>query len=468
MRALNSLPFLSFLTATTALFATGCSAGKDAPNGDDTSIGHDDDTSSPDTDDTSSPDDTDDTSDETPGVYGNVTGTVYLQLYTTDANGDMELLEWDTMYPDGYPFGSVFIAAYNENDEGHENYYDQNVISNPTVSPAPGGNPYGLTIDADDIDHINIYATVDQYADGIIATTEPTGAYASDITIDETGTVTDIDVTVLVPYWDMTWSGETGEGGFGYGGGGGGGGGGCSDPIHITGTATVESAYADGNIAVMLYDQDGLGPYYATSFTPTATSTGAEGTYDLMSCPDGGDMDVLGVWDSNLNGLFDPSDTWGAYAQDAETTLNPVNIGSEDLADKNVLIPFGDDHPSVVPFVSLSGTLTSTEDWSEFAMVYVSALKYRPEADFSVVDLDAGYDTESWEMIELAAATSLDFHVEVPANTIVYLWAYADTDGDGILNEVGDPVASLNDSTGRTVTGTSNQSGQDLVLTLIE
>lgn len=428
------------ITALAALLA-GCNHDKEGDDTD-TAIGHD-------SGDTSTTEDTGDIDTGVlPGVHGTVEGTVYLQLYTTDEAGDMVLMDWDETYG-GYPFGSVFVAAYTSDEDGYQTYYDQHVITSPTVSPAPGGDPYGLDIDVDDIDSVNIFASVDYVGDGIIGTGEPTGAFPNEVTVTSNGTVTEVDITVMVPY-----------------AGTGGGGGGCTDVVNISGTATVGSSWVEGDVAALLYDTNGAGPYTGVRATPTATSGGAEAAYDLPVCANYGDYQLLGAWDSNGNGLFDPADTWGSYVIDDSTDGNPIAIREESLPDHDILIPFGEYHPTVVPFVSISGTLTSDEDWSTYSDVYVAALKYRPQGDTSVADLKAGYDIVEWSTTDLAASSELDFHVEVPANTIIYLWAYADIDGDGILNEVADPVASLNDSTGRTVTGSTSQSGQDLVLTV--
>lgn len=429
-------------TAAFAALLAGCSP-KVVDEVTDTAIGHD-------SGDTSTAEDTGDVDTGVlTGVHGTVEGTVYLQLYTTDEGGDMVLMDWDETYG-GYPFGSVFVAAYSADDDGYQSFYDQHVITSPTVSPAPGGDPYGLDIDVDDLDSVNIFATVDYVGDGIIGTGEPTGAHPNEVTVTSNGTVNEVDITVMVP-----WAGS-----------GGGGGSGCTDVVDISGTASVSSSWTDGDLAAMLFDTNGAGPYTGVRVSPTATSDGAEAAYDLPVCANYGDYQLLGAWNSDGNGLFDPADTWGSYVIDDSTDGNPISIREESLPDHDILIPFGEYRPAVVPFVSISGTLTSSEDWSAYSEVYVAALKYRPQGDTSVGELKEGYDIMEWSTAELATDTALEYHVEVPANTIIYLWAYADIDGDGILNEVSDPVASLNNSTGRTVTGSTSQSGQDLQLTV--
>lgn len=465
---LSSLASTFGLLTLTSLALVGCDHGKPDSDDQDTSGGDD---SVPDVDDTAVDDtgETGETDDTGPtGVHGMVEGTVYLQLYTLDDAGDMELMDWDEQYG-GYPFGSVFVAAYSTDDDGIQTYYDQNVIVTPTVSPAPGGDPFGLQIDVDDVDSINIYASVDQYADGIIGSTEPTGAYPSEVTVTDNGTVTNIDVTVLVPYWDLSGGGS---GGGGCCGGGSGGGGDTGTPedctTTISGTVTIDESYLEGNVAVMMYDTDGIGPYYSTRVTPVASGTGAEGEYSITTCEGGTELDLLGAWDSNVNGLIDPADQWGEYVTDPDTSGNPITIAGPTMENMNVLIPFGVTHPSVVPFVSISGTITSSQDWTTWAGIYVTALKYRPNQEISVSDLGFGYDTMSWDNADLLTMTELPYHVEVPANTIVYLWVYADVDGDGLLNQVGEPVASLGNGSGRTVTGSSASSGNDLVLNVVE
>ena len=65
---------------------------------------------------------TDDTSDTTPvGVHGTIEGKVYLQLYTTDDNGDLVLLDWVDKF-DAYPYGAVFVGAYQLDAEGDQVY----------------------------------------------------------------------------------------------------------------------------------------------------------------------------------------------------------------------------------------------------------------------------------------------------------------------------------------------------------
>ena len=73
----------------------------------------------------------------------------------------------------------------------------------------------------------------------------------------------------------------------------------------------------------------------------------------------------------------------------------------------------------------------------------MAALKYRPSTGVSVTSIEAdAYDYETFEWADLTGNTSVAYDLVVPANTAVYLWAYADEDADGNVNESGEAVAS--------------------------
>ena len=251
MRVASLIPLLG----VTAVALAGCSKDGKLPGEDsDTAIGHDSADTDTDTDTDADTDTDTDTDVHEPGVHGDVQGMVYLQLYTTDENDDVVLMDWEDEF-DAYPYGAVFVGAYQLDDEGYQVHYGSDTITSPTVMPAPGGDPYAIAIDADEIDSVYLYASVDLGADGFIGTEEPTAAHASEVYAEDGETVTGVDITVMIPYWDP----ESGGGGGGTSSTGGGGGDGCT-AIDITGTATVSTSYLEGDVAVMLYGTDNTGP----------------------------------------------------------------------------------------------------------------------------------------------------------------------------------------------------------------
>jgi hypothetical protein len=163
-------------------------------------------------------------------------------------------------------------------------------------------------------------------------------------------------------------------------------------------------------------------------------------------------MKLVGALDSNDNGLIDPADDWGSYVTETDVDGNPITIGDEDLEGYEVQIVLEDDSSglNIVPFASLTGTVsisedlgTSFDDLEEGTMVWVTALKYRPENELSVSSLEAfSYDYDLFEWADLEGQASVEWALGVPANTTVYLWAYTDEDANEIVNESGDKIAS--------------------------
>jgi hypothetical protein len=373
---------------------------------------------------------------------GTLTGMVNVQLYVEGSDGETSALSWED-YGGAFPFGSIFVAAYTlDETTGATTYLDTTVIP----APSPAGDAYSLAVDTDDASSVRVYAALDWWPDGVIGTSEPVGTWPDEVPLVEDTTVTGVDITIDAPYSPT-------------GGDGGGGG----NAVTLSGDLTIDRAYTGGNAKVMLYDSTGAGPSYVTSFTPTTTSTGAEAAYTLWVQADYGQGRLLGAWDSNINGLIEPTDTWGQYVVGG-AAANPITVGAVDQTGLPVLIPFGVP-PPLLPFVRLSGTLQYGDDFSTLpagTVVYVAAARARLPGDLPVADLEQGYDWEAYSGADLVG-TSIDYAMAAPAHATAYLWAYADTDADGVLNEVGEPVASYG-PTGRIYTGSASQSGLDMLL----
>ncbi len=379
-------------------------------------------------------------------------GTIAVQLYTADSSGETSMLAWED-YGTTFPFGSIFVAAYSVDDTTNAiTYYDDYVI----VSPSPEGDRYALTVDTDDAASVHVFAVLDRGGDGILGTSEPTGLYPDAIALVADTTTSDVDITIQAR---VTLGGGGGDGdGSGLDGvdDTGGGGGGTVDPgVVLSGDVAITQPFSGGDGLVMLFDSAGGGPDYARAFTPVNNGAGADAAYTLTVATNYGVGRLLGAWDSNLNGLIDPSDAWGAYAI-AGASGNPITVGVVSQSGLAIDIPFGTP-PALTPFVRVEGNVTYAESFSTLpagAVVYVSTLRTRPTNEFSFADLENGFDWASFTEAELTG-TSLPYVLVTPANSVAYLWAYADMDGDGVLNEVGEPVAGYGRS-GRIELGTSN------------
>ncbi len=378
-------------------------------------------------------------------IHGTVTGRITVELYDYQTG---DAVSWDDYK--SFPFGPIFVAAYKEvtDDKGETSLEYKGQTSLLTPTPSSDGDEYEVNVTLQVDGNVHFYAALDWDGDTVIGTDEPRGVYPSAVAIKDGSTTEDVDMTIVAPV-------NTG-------------GGGCGATTEIRGEALITSSWVDGDVAVMTTTVDGAGPIHSTRLTPTSDGAGASGEYVLAVCADTGKNNLIGAWDSNGNEVFDPADRWGTYLSAPDTDGNPITIGSGVLADHLVQIPYGDEGGlSVYPFVSASGTLTWTggafDGMPAGTTIYALALKYRPSGDVSVADLEA-YDIMSWTEADYAGQSSLDWELGLPVNSVAFLWFYADTDGDGVVNEVDEPVGSAGSSDGRFPTGTSSSTGIEVEL----
>ncbi|MCK6502022.1 hypothetical protein L6R53_01225 [Myxococcota bacterium] len=393
-------------------------------------------------------------------IQGQVSGEVRVQLYTLrESDGEREAVAWeDTEFGETFPFGAIMVAATQDDGAGRLAYRGQDTIAAPTVA----GDPYSVNVSLPEDGGVQLYATLDYHGDGILSTTEPIGTFPGQVMVTDGSAEGDKDIVILVNYDEALawWQG---------GGGPGGGTGTCDDPVTLSGTASITTSWAGGDVAVLLYDATGAGPYTWDRDEPVSTGGGAEAPFSLGVCGPLGEMNLLGAWDSNGNGLIDLADMWGAVISKPEVSANPLDIQSTDLAGLEVQIPLGDGRSDlgVVPFVSLSGRVTYMngqvfDKLPTDSTVHVVAMLYRPDGELQVTELALlSYDTDTWEPADYAGQTELPFHLWVPGNTLVYLWGFVDEGPkpDGTVNAPFELVGSGGgDLTGRLPTGTSSTS----------
>ena len=399
------------------------------------------------------------------GFHAIIQGTVTISLYTIDEDGEYIYSDWDS-YNGQYPFGPNFVAAYYAED-GREIYVDQVSITNPSID----GDKFEFEIHEDDVSGIRVYAASDYWDDGIVGTADPIGNYPDVIydpdTSDDYNIITGVDINILVPYWD----GSTGGTGWGDGSGYGYYDGGSWDTSCnvgvLTGEVIITTSYAGGDASAMLLDTEGNGPYNSVWTTLNESGGGAVGDYSMTFCDDPSQMNLVGAYDSNFNGIIDPAgDTWGVFVSEG-LSGNPVELYPGTI-EADIQIPYGDyDGLDLTPFVRISGVVNTLVELPETTSIYIGALKYRPTSDVNVSDLADGYDYEAFNPSEVKS-DELEYEMIVPANTITYLWAYADVDNDGRINEAGEPVSSAgDDENGRMSTGDSSWN-YDFDLNIVE
>ncbi len=384
---------------------------------------------------------------------GTITGIVTVSLYTTDANGDREALDWDEVYgPGRFPFGDIFVAAYTVTDEGAIVYHDDYVV----YAPDHAGSPFSLKIDPDEADSVYVYAVLDYWGDGILSPNEPLGVWPDAIEIEAGEETSGVEIPIVVPYYNFD------------GGGGGIGDGSTGGPwVTISGDVDITVGYAGGTTVTMLYDNAGLGPYYMTSFSPVPRKGGADASYEMTVGANFGTSRLVAAWDANYNGLIDPSDKWGGYVNAEGTSGNPIVVGDSDMPGMNIELPFGNENSSIVPFHTVSGTLTLRDGAAAYdagTEFYIGALKYRPDTTFTVDEMKDAYDYSAYTPASFVG-DSVNYMLIVPSNTITYVWAYADLDADGNLHEDGEPLGAPSNESGKVSTGTDNVENLNVTLT---
>lgn len=383
--------------------------------------------------------------DEDWAVDSTISGEITVELFGEDENGDRYTIPWSESGFESWPFGPIFVATYELGSEGQPGRYaGTEVIRNPEMGTTSYTVPVKMREDKD----VYIYAAIDLLGDGVVGTEDPRGVWPEAIPMTDGIDVPDIDMTILT----QTASEVVCEGG---------------NTIEITGDAHVTVDYWGGPIAAMLMDSDGNGPYHVGTALEVGAGYGATTSYTMEVCADYGEMQLVAAWDANLNGIYDGGDRWGVYSTTGERDSNPINVGDRNMNNYPLWMPLGN-RPGVdiVPFVRLQGSavLMSGEPFSSLdtgSTLYLAALKYRPSGDLLVSDPAATYDLETFSWSELqSAGSSLDWSLSVPSDTIVYLWAFVDVDGDGIVNGPGEPIGAANPiEHGKTPTGQSGFGG---------
>lgn len=397
-------------------------------------------------------------------------GNVLIQLYTIDEEGNRTSVAWDPRLP-RFPYGQIYVAAYNVDQEAGVVTLAQDVIRTPSERP----NPFHLEIDPRSAEKVFFYAVLDYAGDAILSPTEPTGlTFGRDVVA---GTVDNTVALIIDVEWDPSLLPTDTDPGSGGGVGKvdipktqdlgsdgiiiGGGGQELGEGVNIQGTLHVSGAYTGGRVAVMAFKEDGSGPYYSDWTQPQAVGNEVTSNYQFYADPNFGPVDMRAAWDSNRNGLIDPSDAWGEYADSKGTSLNPLTIGSENIEDVDVYLPLGQPL-SAVPWVLLSGTMKCPGGCSQYPTVWVAALKNRPTTNMATTDIVRGYDSIYLTGADLNA-DEVKFNLAVPSNTYTYVIGAADADNDGVVLEDREPLAFWD---GGAAIATGHESQKDLSLEL--
>jgi hypothetical protein len=432
-------------------------------NNDDSGFVRDTDSQDTDTQDSQDTQDTNETDTNPPDTLeGMVTGTIDIQLFVLDDEGEREMITWEDAYDTFYPFGKIFVAAYYENEqEGRTYYVGYDVIEDPQQT----GNAYSIPVEVPDPGtQLRIFAVLDYHIDNITGTDEPIGGYSRTVSFEDSTADLDnmridgIDFSILSPMHEVRPPCENDR------------------EITVDGEVTLTEIYTGGDIAVILNAPGNIGPVHHSIVTPEVFGGGAQANYEINSCEGLGYMLLKGIWDENRNGMFDPMDEFGSYISEPNQSGNPMTVGYSNLSDYEIQVPLnsGSSGLSLVPFVQLSGTVSPFDGlFDEIATsgtLYIAALKYRPSGEISLDTLDErSYDYQVVPWSELQGKSNVEWRITVPSETITYLWAYLDSDDNGYVNEPQEPVASGGeDDNGKFPTGNYATNNIDMILIVME
>lgn len=430
---MRTVPFLVVLVA--------CFPGKGG-DGDTGDVGGDTGVDVEDTDGDGDGDDGDDSDvEEGPAT---LRGRVTVALYQTGEDGEIEEVSWADATGGVWPFGALFVAAYVEDEEtGEQTWLASQTFSQPSVD----GEDFELVVeDVQDLEApVALYAAVDYWGDRILGSGEPS-AVRTGIALEPHDEVEGLDLAITSPY------------AFGSGGG-------VATPVVVSGDMEYDGDWAGGECVSLLYDSTDYGPYTWNWFTPGEDDAGAvTGTWAYSIWDSFGDAHLRGACDDNLNLLIDPADVWGTVVEDGHDD-NPVPLGSDAVPDQHLVIPFAGARSSVVPAVDIGGDVYYGDGFETMpagTVVYVVALRTPPSHEISVADFISAYDVVELSGDDLTGVR-IDWTLEVPTWKTVYVWGYADTDGDGTVNEATEPLGNPG-SNGRVTVTDDDVSGYGMNL----
>jgi len=462
---MSSLLMLSAFFLLAALGPEDCDCGGD--DDDDTTTGDDDDTTTGDDDTTTGDDDTttgdDDTTtgddDTTPEPF-RLEGDVYIIpiYFERDEDGDWvrRELEWTEVDPAGYTYGRVYVgvvADFEDESTPMLHYIAPSAVADPKNDPTP----YLFETETWPLETVAVLAIADTWFDNIISPWD-SHSYHADM-IDTTGTPK-LDANIFIDM-EFVWNGFAWvPGHHPYGGGDGGGGDDDDDdgggwgpgdgmpgdpncPLDLGGDIYLgDSVHVSetGSSLVALYDHNLDGPYWTT--LPGSLDGAAQGTplpWELdVYCS--WTANVRGAWDWNNNGMFEPSDDWGATVDGLDNQINPWALAETPILDMQVKVPLdGADIPMPHNYVKVSGVV-STDGSFEFAdlpagtTVGVMAVKVEQCAGNNPSLPQAIAAGCLWNHALIADANQqgdhIPYEVWVQQYSVVYLQTGIDTDGD--------------------------------------
>ncbi len=430
--------------------ATGCPTYTDV-------MGGDDDVSAPDEEVPGDSDDAFDTAADLDGPIDAVEplppATIHVEVwmvpvYYERLDGDLfgrRELEWTEVDPGGYPYGSIYVAL---TEELGANTDPLAYTIHAEVPPDPRNDPAELSFVVEELVGRTVYvaAVADRWADGVVSPNDSMAYDPRPITIEAHGQ-TEAQIFVDV---DLDWDGS-GWGPSQY----------CRSAIlpgciveaDLEGEIRLADSLAPGTVGpsvVGLYTADGsVGPLEAT--LPGELDGGAPEEplpwalhIRVPPCGDGG-FGLFGGWDSNGNGMIEPSDEWGTlWSDDGFDPTLQVSHGDW-ITGLEIRVPWdGTAPPFAYPYKRIAGVIDTDDSFSLAELgptdtLHVMALRESAEAlpTWDLVD-DGPARQFLWDIRSFPAAgldgEPVPFELMAPWDAYVHLLAGIEVGGSGGLS----------------------------------
>jgi hypothetical protein len=340
-------------------------------------------------------------------------GTVTVLPMVTDTMGNQVEGDWAPLTGGVYPFGAIWVDTFVDVD-GEPDFRSQTAL----LTPSTGPNPFELHVSDGPL---YVQAMVDKDADGIIGVAEPSALWHDRLEV-RGGQVVDSNGEVVEEvnlYVSASWAVSTDDGG--------------GDrkprpgPVTVSGTSRVERS-AGSDCGAMLFSANWYGPYYWTFFHPGTP-------WSMQVLPDQGEMHLAASCDANGNQLLDPADHWGTWVS-VKGVEDSLVIAENDIGRLHLRDPVPDVFTTAEPIVELSGSIAEPEGgYPPGAVLYVVAERNDQVPDLAALEHEYAYTTVSGAALH----GIVPFSLTVPAWKQTWVWAWVDLDGDGIINEPGEP-----------------------------
>ena len=296
--------------------------------------GGDDDTTDP-------PAGDDDDTSEPFAVSGEV--RVVPVVYEQDGEGEWvrSELDWFEVAEDGYSLGRLYTALVADPED----------LGNPLaidvsggLSADPASEPMTFALEPpsplDGIEQVRVVAVADSWHDLVISERDGMGLSEQPV-LPADGAATGLQITVDVEFiWCDPWTvGKHGEPCSAD----------CAGFIEVAGTVQLHGAGlpdAAGPAMVALCGEDGEGPWWVVEAGELdAQEPDMPRPWEVTTCTSWTTR-ILAAWDSNGNGLFEPTDAWGSPVDGLDGDPCEVwELGDEPVADVLVSIPTAVDVP---------------------------------------------------------------------------------------------------------------------------